>query len=797
MSTNRGGLMVASLFARFGADTTEFEKKMRKAVTGMLFAAESLVQSGRIMTTAISAPMAAIAVAALKMAIDFDRAMMKIQTLVGVNKSVVAGWKNEIMETARVTGRSSTEMADALFFITSNGHKAGTAMTVLRESAMAAATGLGETKDIAFAATSAMNAYGKGSMTAAEAVSVLVMTVREGNLEAAELPPVLGQILPIAAAMGIEFQETGAAIATMTRSGTSARLAALGLKSAMLSLMAPTTRAAEAIDAARLSVKELQSVARNRSFIDAVFMMADAADKSNVSLKEMFPNAKAYTAVMQMVGESADATREIHENLAKTVGEDSKNAFEETAEGAAIKYDRALANLSTSAVTLGQNLYFLIDYFEKLTKGISKTTEKANNWSPMTKGIVTGLAEVLFVIGPVIYGLGSLARLIARFTGLSILFKAAWIQKVASMMVGKGAALTTATSFDILGASVAKATGLIVGALIAGYQFGGWLDETFKVTEGYNKIFGDVGTTSEQLAKTFKKDTLAMQEAALAAQILAQKVGAAGLAFALQQATIDGDADQIAHLVLQIDKAAGAYNEATVLIDGMTIAEKKAADQAAATAQIRKDAAEAEADRLAGVREEADLYNAGDIQRALADMVKQREDLLDSGVKDKHILEKMKEDWIDLMKQAQDYNVELPKGVTEMSQKFALEGKIPFMEIANLMYGLKESMVTLPGEVIPGMVKIGNSIATSLNDGFKEGAEGAKLHMDGFNEQVTQGLRATWQDGFAGMGDAVRDEIHQIIEDSGPFEIKIKPDEAYWDNAYNDTLSGNRPLTGG
>ena len=75
MSRNYGGTMVANLFVKFGADTTEYQKKMRAAVTRMLFAAESLTQAGRIMSTAITAPMIAVGVASLKTAMEFEAAM--------------------------------------------------------------------------------------------------------------------------------------------------------------------------------------------------------------------------------------------------------------------------------------------------------------------------------------------------------------------------------------------------------------------------------------------------------------------------------------------------------------------------------------------------------------------------------------------------------------------------------------------------------------------------------------------------------------------------------------------------
>ncbi|BCV00221.1 MAG: hypothetical protein CM15mV33_840 [uncultured marine virus] len=61
---------------------------------------------------------------------------------------------------ASETGRGPQELADAMFFIASAGLRGATAMEVLNASAKAAAIGLGQTKAVADAATSAVNAYG-------------------------------------------------------------------------------------------------------------------------------------------------------------------------------------------------------------------------------------------------------------------------------------------------------------------------------------------------------------------------------------------------------------------------------------------------------------------------------------------------------------------------------------------------------------------------------------------------------------------------------------------------------------
>ena len=116
-------------------------------------------------------------------------------------------------------------------------------MEVLEASAKGAAVGLGQTKVVADAATSAVNAYGAENLSGSAAVDVLTAAVREGKVEADRLAPAIGKAIPVASAMGIEFHEVAAAIASMTRTGTDARTSAIQLRPVSYThLTLPTNR---------------------------------------------------------------------------------------------------------------------------------------------------------------------------------------------------------------------------------------------------------------------------------------------------------------------------------------------------------------------------------------------------------------------------------------------------------------------------------------------------------------------------------------------------------------------------
>ena len=153
--------------------------------------------------------------------------MSTIVGLVGIAKDKVNAWTQSILDMAPALGKSPQELADAMFFITSAGLRGKTAMETLRQSARASVGGLGETKDVADAVTSAINAYGEKNLSAAKATDILTASVREGKMQANEIAQAIGKIIPVASQMGITFDQVGAAMASLTRIGYRADTASI------------------------------------------------------------------------------------------------------------------------------------------------------------------------------------------------------------------------------------------------------------------------------------------------------------------------------------------------------------------------------------------------------------------------------------------------------------------------------------------------------------------------------------------------------------------------------------------
>jgi len=236
-------------------------------------------------------------------------------------------------------GKSANEAADALFFITSAGLRGDAAITVLEASLKGAAIGLGDTKTIADLATSAVNAYGESNLDGAQAVDVLTEAVRLGKLEPAELAGAMGQVLPLASNMGVSFDQVGAALAGMSKTGTDASTASTQLRQILATIAKPTNEAKTALAEMGLSAEGLREQIREEGLYATLETLTDAFDGNIEATSEVFGNIRALSGVLDLMGASAEDNREVFAQLADGTGV-LDEAFAVAADTAQFKFDK-------------------------------------------------------------------------------------------------------------------------------------------------------------------------------------------------------------------------------------------------------------------------------------------------------------------------------------------------------------------------------------------------------------------------------------------------------------------------
>ena len=358
--------------------------------------------TGRMLTKFIALPIALIGGLAVKSFASFEASMAKTQALVGVSAGSIAQFTETVKKSARETGRAPQELADAMFFVASAGLRGTVAMETLTASAKAAAVGLGHTKTVVDAATSAVNAYGSENLPASEAVDVLTAAVREGKVEADRLAPAIGKAIPVASAMGIEFHEVAAAIAAMTRTGTDARTSAIQLRQIMQSLLDPSRQTTRALKEMGIAEHELRDMARSQGLLAVLKRLRGEAEKNESAFADVFPNIRALAGALDITGENLAENEQIFAQLANSVG-DTDKAFEITQKTVANKMARAFADLKVAMIDLGSAMLPLADIFISVVKkvaGFIKVIGDSTWIAPVLMGVMAfaSISGVLLLV---------------------------------------------------------------------------------------------------------------------------------------------------------------------------------------------------------------------------------------------------------------------------------------------------------------------------------------------------------------------------------------------------------------
>ncbi len=346
------GTTVARINTIVTANTKQYTLGMAKAQLQSKQFAKAALTAARAASGPLALGMIAVGGAAIKAATDFDDSMTKIESLVGIAGDEVDAMKDSVKALAGSTAQAPAKLADAMFFIQSAGLRGATAMETLEASAKAAAVGLGDVEQIADLATSALNAYGEQNISAVQATDVLTAAVREGKLEASELAGSMGRVLPIASAMGVRFDEVGAAFAALSRTGTNAAEAATQVRGILSSLLRPTKQAEEALTGMGLSSEGLRQQIKDEGLLATLQTLAEEFDGNAAASASVFGNVRALSGVMDLMGANVATTEAIFASMTDTTGT-LDTAFSVVSETAGFKFRQRLAEAQEALVSIG------------------------------------------------------------------------------------------------------------------------------------------------------------------------------------------------------------------------------------------------------------------------------------------------------------------------------------------------------------------------------------------------------------------------------------------------------------
>lgn len=552
-----------------------------------------MVGVGTSMTKWVTLPILAAGAAAAKFSLDFEKSMTNIEALVGIPAKAIPKIKAQILDLAGEVGRSPRELGEAYYFLASSGLSATDSLKALRASALASAAGLGDTKVIADAVSSALNAYGSKVLDATKATDILLAAVREGKSEPEEFAGSIGRVIPLAEKMGVSFGEVAGMMAAMSLNGTNANEAVTQITAALSTAIKPTKQGTDALKSIGMDYEGLRKSIADKGLIQT-FDALDKAFKGNVeSLGAVFGNLRALRGVMTLTGPSMKKYLQIVRDVSAASG-DTARAAEIALSKPGGKLQKAWAAVQASIIKAGD---IIVPVFVQIAEKVASVAKAFGELPKGTQETIVKLLALVAVAGPVLSMIGKISLGVSALSKVYVGLRTALLGAAAAqaLMAGTGAggglvaagasatraaagvhtfyvassgAASTATALATSGVSAGVAmTALGVSAGAAAVTMGALAVAAFKVHNLMVKIQSDstvAGTVAADLADMVKGIGREMGETVskMASGAMAMGKGQeylGGFIDTLKKVRVEAVKVGDAKMIAQIDKLIGGY----------------------------------------------------------------------------------------------------------------------------------------------------------------------------------------------------------------------------------------------
>jgi len=488
---------VSKSYAQLGKFTKFARERFRALGSGLA----TFAKRGAIALAAFGVAMGYAFVKALRATIAFEMQMAKVSTMLDKNsRKLLPEFRKAISGMAMEFGEATSSLTDGAYDILSAMVAPKEAMKVLRTGANAAIAGFTDTKTAISALLTAMKAYGIKTSKVTE-ISDKFLTVQErGRTTLSEMAPVFGRLAAMSASAGGSFDETAAAMATVTRAGLPTVLAITGLSAAYRTFLISSDEAKEA--AKRAGFELTQQWLKTHSLREALEMIHNTRQ---VELKDVFATSEAILAAGLLMKNLGGFTKDT-----TAVTKDFAGATERAADKIKSQLGFQLKKLKSGFIEVGKAMT------RKFGDKLKPIIEAANKIMPRIIELFGKIGDALAKkVGPYMEKFLEYLRTVTKeklaeqYEKLKEAFKylARYIRDTAIGM-GVLAVMTNLWVIELAGAlalleGIREAWKAISGAWKLGR--GGAVEKEAVLARRYAKSLADAGGNEEMIIKSLEK----------------------------------------------------------------------------------------------------------------------------------------------------------------------------------------------------------------------------------------------------------------------------------------------------
>ena len=527
----------------------------------------------------------------------------------------MALFEQQALDMGASTKFSAQEAADAQSFLAMAGLSVQQSLAALPGTLQLAAAGQMDLARAADITTNVMSGYRLAVGDIPRINDVLAATAASANTNVEQMGDAMSYVAPVAAAAGVKFEETSAALGILASNAMAGERGGTALRGIFATLMSPTEKLASLTEKYGVTLYNAQGEMQP---FEATLRQLSKGGIEAGEVMDLF-GKRAGPAMLALLATGGDALKDYTGDLEAAEGAAQRMADTQQ-EGIVGSFTRATSAVSTLAITIGKELSpvasAMADLLASTAGNLIELINHSSTFKAVLVGVATvGLTVVIAKVGLLVLAMGKLAIATTIATGGVNLILPAIVTGIglaaAAMWTFRGAvADALASAIDLYSdffiailTQVNKVatitdklfgTDFAVGIAEMASNIEQFRTDTGESLRGYSQSQKDAEAATIATAKALEVldgiravDTLwELSEHAMA---LAESGGASSEAMegVAQQAMLlkrEGDVldDTLQNIV-------NAYGDSTAAADAMAAAEREAAAEATAAQQAIAD----------------------------------------------------------------------------------------------------------------------------------------------------------------------------------------------------------------
>lgn len=411
--------VIRNLVVKVTADIGSLRKGLKDAQDTLSGVSQNLSSAGKVMSAALTAPLAGMAAASLKAGADFEAGMSSVKAVSGATGDEMKQLEDLALKMGAETKYSAKEAASGIEELIKAGVSVKDIMGGGLKGALSlAAAGEIELADAAEIASTVLNSFKADGLNVAQAADILAGAANASATSVQEMKFSLSMCSAVASAVGLSFKDTSTALAVFAQNGLKGSDAGTSLKTMLMNLQPSTDKQVKLFKELGLTTAQgtsafynaqgkLKSMAEIAGLLQS--SMRHLTDAQRLQAMETLFGSDAIRAANILYKEGANGVNKMQTEMGKVTAADVAAERMNNLKGSLEQLKGSIETLQIASSKAF--LPILKQLADKATILVNKYMEL----NPEIRKWVTIILAAVAAVGPLLMVLGGLS------TGLSVL----------------------------------------------------------------------------------------------------------------------------------------------------------------------------------------------------------------------------------------------------------------------------------------------------------------------------------------------------------------------------------------